>query len=189
MPDTDDSKAIEAREAPSSGRDALQKVGRQIRYSSQLMPWMLAYAEWLILECIEPPKAVERTKRARGLARAPVSLNQIRLLEQRDDFVSYCDDLRKGPLEQARARFQSAFPTYIERHRLALDIATDARDVNAIARLTEPVLDRVMPKKSEAAAAPMVQIVLTPAQLQSVAAYSAPEMTVEAEVVEPDVPE
>jgi hypothetical protein len=189
MPDDATPSALEPREAPSSGRDALAKVGRQIRYSSQLMPWMLAYAEWLVLECIEPPKVSLRTARARGLARSPVSINQLRLLEQRDDFVDYCNELRKGPLEQARAKFASAFPTYIERHRLALDIATDARDVNAIARLTEPVLDRVMPKKSEAAAAPMVQIVLTPAQLQSVAAYSAPEMSVEAEVAEPDVSE
>lgn len=185
MAEPEDS-AIQPREAPSSGRDALAKVGRQIRYSSQLMPWMLAYAEWLVLECIEAPKAVERTRRARGLARAPVAIHQLRELEKRDDFVSYCDELRKGPLEQARARFASAFPTYIERHRLALDIATDARDVNAIARLTEPVLDRVMPKKSEAPAAPVVQIVLTPQQLQSVAAYKAPEMTVDAEITEAD---
>jgi hypothetical protein len=190
MADSEDNMgALAPREAPSSGRDAIQRVGRAIRYGANLSAWMLAYGEWLVLECIEAPKVSERTKRARGLARAPVTINQLRELEKRDDFVSYCDELRKGPLEQARAKFAAAFPTYIERHRMALDIATDARDVNAIARLTEPVLDRVMPKKTEAAAAPTVQIILTQAQLQSVAAYTAPEMTVDAEVVEPDATE
>ena len=189
MAEPSDSTAIQPREAPSSGRDAIQRVGRAIRYGTQLSPWMCAYAEWLVLECVEAPKVSERTKRARGLARAPVAINQLRELEKRDDFVDYCAELRKGPLEAARAKFASAFPTYIERHRMALDIATDARDVNAIARLTEPVLDRVMPKKSEAPTAPVVQIILTPSQLQSVAAYVAPELSVEAEVVESDAAE
>ena len=182
MTDSDsssDATALSVPEAPRSGRNALLQVGRQVRYGTMLTPWMLAYAEWLILECIEPPKISARTTRARGLARAPVASHHLKLLEARDDFVDYCDELRKGPLERARARFQQAFPTYIEAHATALTLATEAKDYKAMASIAEPVLDRVIPKKSDVIAAPVVHITLTPQQMQGVASYVAPVLTVD----------
>ena len=115
-----------------------------------------------------------------GLARAPVTIHQLRLLEVREDFVAYCDELAKGPLEAARAKFASAFPTYVEAHRKALDSAVSAGDYKAIGALAEPVLDRVYPKKAENVAATQVNITLTPAQTQGMGvAYSAPLLLVE----------
>jgi hypothetical protein len=161
-----------------SDRQALAKTGRQIRYSVTLMPWMLAYAEWLILECIEPPKASLRSARARALARAPVSSNQIKLLEARDDFVAYCAELSRGPLERARAKFLAAFPDYVSAHRAALDDAVAAGDYKAVAAISEPVLDRVMPKKTEAVAATQINITLSPEQIAGVTAYEAPVLVI-----------
>ena len=170
--------------APLGRRDAILATGRQIRDARVLKPWMRAYAEWLMLACELRPKASVRRSRAAGLARAPVGLNHLRLLEQRTDFVSYCEDLAAGPLEAARARFVSRFPEYIEAHHEALTLARGEGDYRAMAQIAEPVLDRVMPKKSEAAAAAQVTIVLTPEQLQrSTTAYAAPPLLVS--VVEP----
>lgn len=141
---------------------------------------MCAYAEWLELECIERPSQTQRAVNARRLARTPISPRQIKLLEGREDFIAYCEELRKGPLETARAKFLQAFPTYVERHREALDMATEARDYNAVARLAEPVLDRVIPKKVEAGMmATQVIVQLTDAQIRGMRAdYEAPPILV-----------
>ena len=164
---------------PSDSPAMLRKTGRQVR-SDVLMPWMQAYGEWLILECIDPPKRSERIRRARGLARAPVTDRHLYILEERADFLAYCDELRRGPLERARAKFAQALPTYIERHREALDIATDAKDYNAMARIAEPALDRVFPKKVEGGVvATQVIIQMSDTQMRGVgAAYVAPPILV-----------
>lgn len=147
---------------------------------------MQAYAEWLCLECLDFPSTTSRRVNARRLAHAPVSNLQLKLLEEREDFVAYCEALRAGPLEQARAKFISAFPTYIAAHREALDLATQAGDYTAMARIAEPVLDRVVPKKAENMQATQVNITLSPNQLSGVAAtYQAPEILVEEVIVAP----
>jgi len=161
-------------------RAAIKRIGEQIRYSPALYPWMRAYAEWLTLSCLEPPTIALRIRKARSLACSPVANNQLKLLEARHDFVTYVRELQLGPLEQAREKFQAAFPEYVEAHKEALDLARDAKDYNAVARMAEPVLDRVMPKKSEMAAAASVTVVLAPEQVKAIATYEAPAMLVEA---------
>lgn len=167
--------------APASGRDALAATGRDIRHERVLKPWMLAYAEWLQLECTELPTRTNRRVRARALARAPISNEALKVLEERDDFVKYMDELAKGPLEAARAKFASAFPSYVEAHAEALHGARLAGDYSAIARIAEPVLDRIIPRKVEGVVAPAsVTIILTPQQAAGIATYRAPAITVEA---------
>ena len=170
-------------------REALRRVGDQIRHSPALYPWMRLYAEWLTLECVEPPTRTKRRVRARAFAHSPITDPQLRLLEARPDFVTYIRELEAGPLERARRRFESAFPEYVEAHREALDHARDANDYNAMARIAEPVLDRVMPKKAESGGATQVTITLSPNQLAGIsAAYEAPKMLVD-EVIAEVVPE
>ena len=169
------------------GRSAVASVTRQIRHERTLKPWMFAYAEWLVLECDERPTRTQRLVRAKGFARAPVYDRVLRELESRPDFVKYCDELAKGPLEAARAKFQKAFPTYIEAHAEALDSARRAGDYTAVARIAEPVLDRVIPRKAEGAPPANVTIILTPQQAAGIATYAPPTITfdaVEAEVVD-----
>ena len=183
---------VRARDAESTAsvrtegeRAALRRVGDQIRHSPSLYPWMRAYAEWITVGCVEPPKISSRLSKARGFARAPVSSSQLKLLEARPDYITSCKDLESGSLERARARFAAAFPEYVDAHREALDLARDAADYNAIARITEPVLDRVIPKKSDAVAAAQVTVVLAPEQMKAIATYEAPPVLVEA-VAEPE---
>ncbi len=170
-------------------RAALRRIGDQIRYAPALYPWMRAYAEWLTLECVEPPKISLRLNKARGFARAPATAGQLKLLEARPDFVTYVRELQLGPLERARDRFQAAFPEYIDAHKEALDQARDAKDYTAMARIAEPVLDRVMPKKVDGAGATQVTITLSPSQLAGISAsYAAPKMVVD-EVIADVVPD
>lgn len=165
---------------PLSDRENMKRTSRQIKYSTVLTPWMLAYAEWLTLECLDPPKIVLRTSRARELSRSPVASSGIRDLEARLDFRAYCNELARGPLERARAKFVAAFPEYISAHRDALDSARSVGDYRAMAQIAEPVLDRVYPKKAEGMQAQQVTIVLSPTQQQGVsAAYAAPLLIVD----------
>ena len=149
---------------------------------------MFTYAEWLVLECDERPTRTQRLVRARGFARAPLYDRVLRELEERPDFVKYCDELAKGPLEAARAKFQKAFPTYIEAHAEALEGARRAGDYTAVARIAEPVLDRVIPRKVEGmGAAAAVTIVLSPGQLAGIAsiAIEPAPLLVDEVVIEP----
>lgn len=173
---------------PLGNAAAIRRVGETIRYSPALTPWMCAYAEWLTLGNIAPTWTQKVTK-ARGLSRAPVSRKQLVLLEARPDFLAYVRDLESGPLERARARFQSAFPEYVEAHKEALDKARDANDYAAVARIAEPVLDRVLPKKTDGGGATQVSITLSASQLAGISAsYTPPKMLVD-EVVADVVPE
>lgn len=149
---------------------------------------MCAYAEWLTLECLEVPSIASRQVNARRLARLPMTPKQLKELERREDFAAYVEELRKGPLEAARAKFLNAFPTYIDRHREALDLATQAKDYAAIARITEPVLDRVIPKKAEAMTGASVVVHLSVGQLAGLQGYAAPAVAVE-EVIAEVVPD
>lgn len=180
-----DEDATKALIAQTQSRDAIGRVGRQLQ-QQYLMPWMRAYAEWLTLECVTPPKTPVRQTNARRLSRCPVSREHLRALEQRADFMAYCEELAKGPLEQARARFASRLPDYVDSHYEALDLARTAKDYNAMGRLAEPALDRVFPKKAENVVATQVTITLSPAQTKAItSAYEAPPLLVSEVVPEP----
>lgn len=171
---------------PRSAIERKRAIRRQVR-EGVLMPWMLAYAEWLVLECTVLPKRSERIVKARALSRGPVGTQHLLDLENRADFIAYCDELAKGPLERARAKFIQTFPAYIEGHREALELAREAGDYKALAAIAEPVLDRVVPKKAENIAPAQVQITLTTAQAaRATIAYETPAMLVEEVVPDAD---
>lgn len=165
----------------------MMRTSRQVRDTSHMLLWMRTYAEWLSLECLRPPSIPVRMARARGFARQPVTRPQLRLLEQRADFVAYCAELKRGPLEAARLKFASRFPEYVDAHYEALEQARIAQDYKAVAQIAEPVLDRIMPKKGEGTVAPSVTIVLSPGQQAGLASYTAPDMLVD-EVPPPALP-
>ena|SRR5690242_5936281 len=171
-----------ARFNPKSKSASLRQAGRVINDSRYLHPWMRTYAEWLVLDNPIPPKKNVCLVRAREFSRLNVIARQLRTLESREDFRAYCEELRKGPLEQARAKFLARFPEYVEAHYDALTMARAAEDHRGMAQIAEPVLDRIFPKKLEGAgAAPQITVILTPEQLVGVApTYAAPVMVVDA---------
>lgn len=173
--------------AQTESRTNLGRTGRQITETRYMMPWMRAYAEWLTLENLTPPNHQIRQTAARRLSRQPVTRKHLTDLHARDDFNAYCAELQKGSLETARAKFITRFTEYVDAHHDALKLATDAKDYKAMGYLSEPVLNRVFPLRSEnpSGGATIIQISLTPEQAKGATAYVAPTTVAEeAEIVE-----
>ncbi len=145
-------------------RKDLHGTGKLVRYEPVLTDWMLAYAEWLA-SCVNPPSRTERRVQLSQLSRRPVAANHVAQLEERKDFRRYFEDLCKGPLERARAKFQAKFPKYVQAHEDALDMAIEAGDYKAVPAFTIPALDRVSPKKSETGAAVQFNVTLSAERL------------------------
>ena len=154
-------------------------VAKNIRYSQYLRPWMMAYAEWLILG-EEVRTITARIVEASQLSRSKISQRALGDLEGRRDFMAYCDELARGPLEQARAKYMRLLPEYIAAHKEALDGARQDKDWKTVASIAESAVDRVLPKKQEAVAATQVNVVISAEQLKGFAEYTAPEVEVEA---------
>ena len=103
-------------------------------------------------------------------------------LEARDDFQRYLDDITRGPVEQARAKYLRRLPEAVDAYWESLDQARAKKDYTAVAQIVAPAIDRVVPRKQEAVAATQVNIVLSPSQLAGIQHYDAP--TIETEIVE-----
>src|SRR5579859_5804889 len=102
-------------------RKDLLETGKLIKYEPVMLPWMLAYAEWLVTS-IRPPSCTERRVKLAELARRPAARVHVEGLEHRKDFQRYVEQLQKGPLEEARAKFMARLPKYIKSHEEALDM-------------------------------------------------------------------
>lgn len=151
-----------------------------IRHGQHLRPWMLNYAEWLVM-CPERPTRTACATQSCLLSRAKIGYAMVRNLEMRPDFIAYCEELQRGPFERARAKYLSRLPEYIDAHKDALDKAQAAGDYRTVAQIAESAIDRVAPKRQEAVAATQVTVVLSPHQLAGFQQYT--PAPVEAEIV------
>lgn len=169
-------------------QNGLRKVSAASLFGP-LATWMTAYAEWLVLGCLQPPSKNIRRIKARELSRLPITDGALKLVERKPEFLAYVDQLKQGPLEQARAKFLKRFPDYVDAHHEALEKARAAEDYRAMAQIAEPVLDRVIPKKSENGPVAQVAIVLKSEQAAAlVAPYVPPEVSVDVVAAEPGEP-
>lgn len=171
-----------------SARRSLKNIGQEIRHGRHLRSWMLAYAEWLVTSP-EPPSRAGRLAQARALAKTAVSGGQIRVLEERPDFVAYVDEIQRGPMALARAKYIARIPKLIDGIDEAFDKAKKAGDYKAMAQIAEPALERVLPKQRDAAPPTAITIVLTPAQQRGLEQDGYAVEVLEAEVLDDGVPE
>lgn len=172
-----------------ASRARTRATSEVIQYASTLRPWMCAYAEWLTLECAEYPSRQGRRLKANQLSRATLKDAHVKALEARVDFRDYCDELQRGPLEAARAKFRSRFPEYVDAHYEALKAAQAEGDHRGAAQIADAALERIMPKKAEVAAATQVNITLSPAQVAGFnTEYVAPRIEAEVVAVTPATP-
>ena len=167
--------------AATESRKNLGRTGRQVANGKYMMPWMRAYAEWLVLENLTPPNLAIRRVNARRLSRQPVTSKHLTDLHARDDFSAYCEELKQGTVEAARAKFVTRFSEYVDAHHEGLQMAREAKDYKAMMYAAEPVINRVYPVKAEnpSGAATIIQINLTPEQARGMSAtYVAPTLDV-----------
>lgn len=109
---------------------------------------MLAYAEALVT-APEPLSIAERRALANQLAKVRISTESLNCLERRPDFCDYIDELQRGPIEAARAKYLSRLPKYIDGLDRVFDEALSEGDAKTVVQIAEGALDRVVPKKQE----------------------------------------
>ena len=97
----------------------------------------------------------------------PVTYGQIKVLRRRADFRELVETVRRGGIEAARAIFLHDLPAYMELHAWAARRAREKDDVRAMAALTTPAIDRVVPKRDDFLLqlnAPTITIMMTEKQ-------------------------
>jgi len=120
---------------------------RKIKFG-KLQNWHRALAAWDLQQVARPTKA-ELADKASSLARFPISVHDIRLLEARTDYKEMHQRLQEDATAHARALVESHYVDYATTHREALDWASDKKDYKAIPALTNPILDRIVPKRED----------------------------------------
>ena len=157
------------------------KARREIEYAAirggPLRPWMKRLAEWFATQPGRPNQ-VMYTEMASQFAGVKIASHMAKLLIYRDDWMAYRDEILADEVGKARLQLQQRVGEYAETHYQAMKSAAKrvADDPMTAAKITEPVLDRVWPKKEERDAAPTTIIV-------NLAPQQAPQQVLEYEVL------
>lgn len=126
-----------------------------------LVPWMYAYAQWLVEHPDSAlsrknapigyrrsaPTTAERTLAASKFARRKITKISIGVLEQRDDFIGYFEKLRADAQFLAKELFRQDISRNIELRRKGLEAAAMAHDHKSVEHYTRPMVDLAFPKK------------------------------------------
>jgi hypothetical protein len=178
-------------------RDALTRE-IETALAGGLAPWEVTFAKWLSM--IGRTTLRRQSVTASELAGTMISPRELRQLKYRKAFRDYMAELGGGQLasaiDEAREIHGQTIVAAAKAARKAVAVlddslvkATTSDDPLAAVRAAPPVLqpfiDRAWPKQQEAPKVPVnIEIRLTVAQA---AAWSAPEIVVEAEELTPDV--
>jgi len=157
------------------------RARKEIEYSAirggPLRPWMKRLAEWAATQPGKP--SLQQFKAmASQFAGIKIAAHMAKMVVFRDDWMAYRDEILADEVGKARLQLQQRVGEYTETHYQAMLAAGKnvAVDPMTAAKITEPVLDRVWPKKEERDAAPTTIIVnLAPTQ--------APQQVLEYEVL------
>lgn len=132
-----------------------------------LTRWQARFALWYATQPRQP-SVTEQVEAATRLAGTPVKYDQLKRVKLRKDWRELHDAMARGGIEAARAVLLNDLPTYMELHAWAAQRAKEKDDVRAMAALTTPAMDRVIPKRDEVLAqlnTQSITIVLTEKQL------------------------
>ena len=122
--------------------------------SCPLKPWMKQYAIWLASQPTRP-KWIEKCKSASMHARAKISISALRMMEKREDFTALLLRLETNDLVRLQEKFDGRKEEYMDGHFKAFQDAQEAGDYKVVAQITEPILDRISPKKQPGDQKPM----------------------------------
>ena len=120
--------------------------------SGPLRPWMKAFAEW---HASQPGRItkVDLWHMACELSSAALRQKDVQLLVNRDDWMQYREEIALDLLLQSRKRLERRTGDYVDAHYEALQAARKnvKDDPMTVAKISEPVLDRVWPKREDRA--------------------------------------
>lgn len=131
-----------------------RSLAREVENRLILMPWMKQYAAWLVSADTPKtatglPSTTDQVKYVERITARAVTYAALRALRRRGDFIAYLDRLDASIEVRAKERLISDYDFYVSAHRRAVEMALAANDHRAVAGLTGPILDRVIPKKQE----------------------------------------
>ena len=178
--------------APPEARG--RSLAREVTERRRLLPWMKQFAAWLVSadtprEQSGLPSTTEQVKYVERITARRVSYATLRQLRRRGDFIAYLDTLEGSVETRAKERLVNDYEFYVDAHRRAVEMALAANDHRAIAGLTGPILDRVLPKKQEiTATSQKIVITMSAEQASRVHGEAMNEIVVEQPEVE-DGPE
>ena len=144
---------------------ALEAVSRaaQHRNSSPtepLLPWQEAFIEWYITQ----GRASRRHQldAASALAGTTITYPDLMMLKRRKEWRDHMNTRRTAlvdPIKRARQKILAMMPAAMDIHRRAMEEADHKKDYRAVPPLTQPLMDRAMPKHEERESQP-VQVVI-----------------------------
>jgi hypothetical protein len=146
------------------------RARKEIEYSAirggPLRPWMKRLAEWA---ATQPGKPTLRqyADMCSQFAGIKIATHMAKMVVHRDDWLEFRDGIVADEVGRARLQLEQRVGEYAQTHYEAM-LAAKANvslDPGTAAKITEPVLDRVWPKKEERDQAPTTIIVnLAPQQ-------------------------
>lgn len=136
-----------------------------------LLPWEIAFGEWLARRPRRPSRDLQVVKANELLIESlegapveePIVWNDVAKLKRRVEFREYLGLMREGGLKKARTMLRNRYPSIVEAHSRGLDLALRAQDYGTIHRYTNPILHRIDPPPAIAGmgATAAVQVNLT----------------------------
>lgn len=143
-----------------SKRRALKEIEYAAIRQGPLRPWMKKLAEWAVTQN-ERLSAKQLGQMATQLAKVKIATHMARVLMYRDDWIAYKEEVASDVVGQARRQLEQRSVEYLETHYEAMKAArvNVATDPGTAAKITEPVMDRVWPKKEEGNPAPTTIVV------------------------------
>jgi hypothetical protein len=140
------------------------RARKQIEYGAihagQMRPWMKRLAEWAATQPGKPTIKLY-AEMASQFAGIKIATHMAKLLVFQDQWREYRDGIVADEVGKARLQLQQRVGEYAETHYMAM-LASRSNvsvDPSTAARITEPILDRVWPKKEERDAAPTTVVI------------------------------
>jgi hypothetical protein len=139
------------------------KHAREIIKSGPLQGWMRDFALWLALYEGKPTREEQRAKLQQAAHGQKITMQSLVRLRERQDFQQYLSQLMASEEAIARAKLVHDSPEYIDARRRALrqaetlairedvTVREKAALLKTISSLTEPLVDRVWPRREDKA--------------------------------------
>ena len=129
-----------------------------------LPEWALSYAQWRVQQVRKNIPRDETVKQAQLFSPVPLDPREVRNVLASKPYNKFLDWCRSDVPAAARYKFTRSMLQAVDLHADAMQWVREERDYRSVPALTEPLLDRLVPKKQEHVAQTNIQINLTARQ-------------------------
>ena len=151
-----------------------------------LLPWQRAFIEWLALQAKQVRLAEQLVQANHFIAQAspfendlpdaPITKPALQRFKKTSEYRDYFDAMQADATKRARAKMESRLDKFVHAHEDGLHMAVVAGDHRTIPSYTNPILDRIWPRRDMPAVAQQITITLGPNQQAALADDAAVEV-------------